>query len=157
MTKCKKNPGHTNFVPVNQLSVEHFPSGYQDNDLCDLTKALADLTVRIAVKFTSPDRPEFVPDTKAPYPCYNTRGQNSLSTGTGRVVGVSKYTEGRWDYRTCPCPECDHSDTPSKVWWKVNVWTARHVVFDESEARQSSCRLWFDDDKSPVVNIYGWK
>ncbi|XP_059149794.1 uncharacterized protein LOC131936745 [Physella acuta] len=161
LANCEKNPGHKNFVPLKQLSVEHFPSGYHDNDLYDTTKALADLTVRIAVKLTSPDRPEFVPGTKDPYPCYNTRGQNSLRTGTGRVGQVDKYTE-RMDqtyktYRTCPCPECDHSDTPSKVWWEVRVLTARHVVFDSSEARQSSCRLWFDDDKSPVVNIYGWK
>ncbi|XP_059161190.1 uncharacterized protein LOC131944529 isoform X2 [Physella acuta] len=159
--KVKKNPGHINFVPVNELSVEHFLSGYHDNDVYDLTKAIADLTVRIAVKLTSPERPEFVPGTKVPYPCYNTRGQNPLRTGTGRVNWVIKYTEGMdhpyWTYRTCPCPECDHSDTPSKVWWRVDVLTARHVVFDSSEARQSSCRLWFDDDKSPVVKIYGWK
>ncbi|XP_059153073.1 uncharacterized protein LOC131938865 [Physella acuta] len=157
LANCEKNPGHTNFVPVNQLSLEHLPSGYHDNDLYDLTKALADITVRIAVKLTSPDRPEFVPGTKDPYPCYNIRGQNLLRTGTGRVWEVIKYTEGMWGYRTCPCPECDHSDTPSKVWWKVEVVTARHVVFDSSEARQSSCRLWFDDDKSPVVKIYGWE
>ncbi|XP_059149803.1 uncharacterized protein LOC131936755 [Physella acuta] len=160
LANCEKNPGHTNFVPVNQLSLEHFPSGYHDNDMFDVTKALADVTVRIAVKFTSPDRPEFVPGTKDPYPCYNTRGQNSLRTGTGTVRWVYKYTEGmdqRYEtYRTCPCPECDHSDTPSKVWWKVQVVTAKHVVFDSSEARQSSCRLWFDDDQSPVVKIYGW-
>ncbi|XP_059153043.1 uncharacterized protein LOC131938838 [Physella acuta] len=154
--KCEKNPGHNKFIPVNQLSLEHFPSGYHDNDVYALTKALADLTVRIAVKLTSPDRPEFVPGTKDPYPCYNTRGQNSLHTGTGRVGWVYKYTEGE-DGITCPCPEYDHSDTPSKVWWEVGVLTANHVVYDSSEARQSSCRLWFDDDKSPVVNIYGWE
>ncbi|XP_059151279.1 uncharacterized protein LOC131937693 isoform X2 [Physella acuta] len=160
LANCKKNPGHKNFVPVNQLSLAHFPSGYHDNDVLNFTKALADITVRIAVKFTSPDRPEFVPGTKDPYPCYNTRGQNSLRTGTGKVWAVYKYTEGmvqlKPPYRTCPCPECDHSDTPSKVWWRVAVMTAKHVVFDDSEARQSSCRLWFDDDKSPVVKIYGW-
>ncbi|XP_059153074.1 uncharacterized protein LOC131938867 [Physella acuta] len=156
VTNCKKNPGHKDFVPLNQLNVEHF-LGYQDNDVYDLTKAIADLTVRIAVKFTSPDRPDFAPGSEDPYPCYNTRGQNSLRTGTGRVCQVTKYTEGMYGHRTCPCPECDHSDTPSKVWWEVGVWTATHVVFDESEARQSSCRLWFDDDKSPVVKICGWK
>ncbi|XP_059156653.1 uncharacterized protein LOC131941426 [Physella acuta] len=152
---CKKS--HVGYVAADQFTADHFPPGYHDNDLYDLTKALADLTVRIAVKFTSPDRPEFVQGTKDPYPCYNTRGQNSLRTGTGRVWSVSKYTEGMWDYRTCPCPECDHSDTPSKVWWKVVVLTARQVVFDDSEARQSSCRLWFDYDQSPAVNIYGRK
>ncbi|XP_059149789.1 uncharacterized protein LOC131936740 [Physella acuta] len=156
LANCEKNPGHTKFIPVSKLKLRHFPSRYRKKVMFALTKALADLTVRIAVKLTSPDRPEFVRGTKDPYPCYNTRGQIPLRTGTGRVVGVIKYTEGK-GYRTCPCPECDHSDTPSKVWWKVGVVTARHVVFDESEARQSSCRLWFDDDKSPVVKIYGWE
>ncbi|XP_059168120.1 uncharacterized protein LOC131950092 isoform X2 [Physella acuta] len=160
LANCEKNPGHKNFVPVNQLSLEHFPSGHQDNDVRNFTKALADLTIRIAVKFTSPNRPELVPDTKDPYPCYNTRGQNSLRTGTGRVVRVTKYTEGMDQayppYRTCPCPKCDHSNKPSKNWWRVVVMSASHVVFDKSEARQSSCRLWFDDEESPVVKIYGW-
>ncbi|XP_059160779.1 uncharacterized protein LOC131944256 [Physella acuta] len=154
LVNCTKNPGHEGFLPIKCLAF-----GCNGDALYDLTKTLADLTVRVAVKFTSPDRPEFVPGTKDPYPCYNTRGQNSLRTGTGRVGQVTKYTEGmKWGtYRTCPCPECEHSDTPSKEWWLVNVSTATHVVFDSSEARQSSCRLWFDNDQSPVVNIYGWK
>ncbi|XP_059164509.1 uncharacterized protein LOC131947337 [Physella acuta] len=156
LASCEKNPGHNNFVPVNQLSLEHFPPGYHDNDVYDLTKVLADVMVRIAVKFTSPDRPEFVEGAEDPYPCYNTRGQNSLHTGTGRMIKCTKGMKRPTDI-TCPCPECDHSDTPSKVWWEVHVLTARHVLFDDSEARQSSCRLWFDDDKSPVVKIYGWK
>ncbi|XP_059162169.1 uncharacterized protein LOC131945167 [Physella acuta] len=54
---CTKNPGHQEFVPVNQIIAEHFSPGNHYNDVYDLTKALADLTVRIAVKLTSPDRP----------------------------------------------------------------------------------------------------
>ncbi|XP_059156654.1 uncharacterized protein LOC131941427 [Physella acuta] len=156
---CTKNPGHAGFIPVNKFTVGHFPSGYHDNDLYELTKAVADITVSIAVKFTSPDRPEFVPGTQDPYPCYSSRGKKLLRTGTGRVFALTKYTEGMdradGDYRTCPCPECVKSATPSKVWWEIFVQTARHVVFDESEARQSSCRLWFDDDQSPVVKMCG--
>ncbi|XP_059160311.1 uncharacterized protein LOC131943939 [Physella acuta] len=161
LANCKKNPGHAGFIPINKLTLEHFPSGYHDNDLYELIKALADVTVRIAVKFTSLNRPEFVLGTKVPYPCFKGRGNNSLRTGTGRMWGVTKYIEGMDEiygtYRTCPCPECDHSDTPCPVWWKVTVLTARHVVFDSSEAKQSSCRLWFDEDQSPVLNMYGWE
>ncbi|XP_059163790.1 uncharacterized protein LOC131946835 [Physella acuta] len=156
LANCKKNPGHKKFVPKNQLHVEHFPSGYRERQISNLTKALADLTVRIAVKFTSPDRPEFVPGTKDTYPSYNIRGQNLLRTGTGIVWDVRKYTEGE-DGRTCQCPECFKSATPRKVLWEVGVQTATHVVFDESEARQSSCRLWFDEENCPKVNTYGWK
>ncbi|XP_059149788.1 uncharacterized protein LOC131936739 [Physella acuta] len=157
MANCKKNPGHKHFIPVKQLGLEHFPSGYHDNDLYDFIKFVAHITVRIAVKYISPDRPEFTPGTKDPYPCYNTRGKRIMRTGTGRVLTVAEITQGLRDYRTCPCPECEHSDTPSKVWWRIQVVTASHVVFDESEARKSSCRLWFDDDKSPEVKIYVWK
>ncbi|XP_059158152.1 uncharacterized protein LOC131942348 isoform X1 [Physella acuta] len=149
LRNCTKNPDHLQFIPVNELTIDNFPTGCHDNDLYNFTKAQADLTVRIAVKFTSPDRPEFVPGTKDPYPCYNTRGQNSLRTGTGKVERFVKCTG------TCPCPECEVFLTPSQVWWKIGVLTARHVLFDESEVRQSSCRLWFDEENCPVVKIYG--
>ncbi|XP_059156673.1 uncharacterized protein LOC131941435 isoform X2 [Physella acuta] len=155
MAHCKKTPGHLGFIPVNRLTNEHFPSGYHDNDLYKFTKAVADLTVRIAVKFTSPDRPEFIPGTQDPYPFYNSRGTSLLRTGTGRVCELIKDTEGTNGSRHCPCPECEHSATPSKVWWVVHVVTAKHVVYDTSEARQSSCRLWFDRERCPKVNIYG--
>ncbi|XP_059149683.1 uncharacterized protein LOC131936663 [Physella acuta] len=153
---CEKNPGHKKFIPVNKLCVKHFPPGYQDNDLCDVIKAAADLTVRIAVEFTSPDRPEFIPGTTDTYPGYSNREKNSMFTGTGLVWNVTKHTVED-DGNTCPCPEDVHSHTPSKVWWEVGVQTARHVVFDESEAKKSSCRLWFDEDESPVVKLHGWK
>ncbi|XP_059168299.1 uncharacterized protein LOC131950245 [Physella acuta] len=152
---CKKNPGHKMFIPVKNFTTEHFSSDYRDDDLIDLTKALADLTVMIAVKFTSPDRPKFVEGTKILYPCYNTRGQDLLRTGTGWVKRVDKKTVEM--NIKCQCSECKLSDTPSKEWWVVYVQTSRHVIFDSSEVKQSSCRLWFDDDKSPGENISGWE
>lgn len=51
----------------------------------------------------------------------------------------------------------DEEDTPYTMWWKVDVRTARHVVYDVSETRKTSCKLWFYDDKSPLVKIYGWE
>ncbi|XP_059153067.1 uncharacterized protein LOC131938860 [Physella acuta] len=135
--QCQKS--HAGFVPVKKFTITHLPFEYCDNDLYDFTKAMADLIVRIAITFTSPERPEFVPGTQDPYPCYNTRGQNSLRTGTGRVWELCKYSKDMdqklYTYRTCPCPECDHSDTPSKVavelWstdWKVRPLTIPTVV-----------------------------
>jgi hypothetical protein len=40
---------------------------------------------------------------------------------------------------------------------EVRVMTATHVVFDDSEARQTRCVLGFDDNKSPVVSLDGWE
>jgi hypothetical protein len=83
-TNCKKNPGHEEFVPVNKFSLEHFPPGYHDNDLYDFIKIVADLTVRIAVNITSLDRPELIPGTKDPYPCYNIRSKQESNEDRDR-------------------------------------------------------------------------
>ncbi|XP_059160223.1 uncharacterized protein LOC131943908 [Physella acuta] len=159
MKTCKKNPDHTGFIPVNLFKPEHLPLEFRDEDIFNLTKALVNVTVRIAVKFTSLERPEFIQGTKDQYPGYDMRGKNSQRTGTGRVMEVRKYAEGMqfFPYTPCPCPECELSGIPSKVWFQVLVLTAKHVVYDDSEACTSKCRLWFDEEKCPVVNIIGWK
>ncbi|XP_059156651.1 uncharacterized protein LOC131941424 [Physella acuta] len=151
---CKKP--HNEFIPVKQLTIQHFPPGYSE-DICDFTKALADLVVRVSVTFASSKRPEFFPGGEMKYPCYSTRGQKTQFNGTGRVRFVTKYTKGKDDYMPCPCPECDYPATRRHVWWEVVVQTARHVVFDESEIENSSCRLWYDEDKTRVVKMYGFK
>ncbi|XP_059158148.1 uncharacterized protein LOC131942347 isoform X2 [Physella acuta] len=155
LANCKKNPGHTGFIPVKKFRKEHLPPGYQDSDVYDVINAQSYVTVRIAVKFTSKNRPEFELGTKRPYPCYKTRGKKLMRTGTGKIAAVKKNSDDSDE--PCPCPECKHSTKPKKKWFKVWVQTARHVIFDSEEARQSRCRLWFDDDQSPVVNIYGWR
>ncbi|XP_059162438.1 uncharacterized protein LOC131945843 [Physella acuta] len=154
-TGCKKNPGHVNFIPVNDFNMDHLPSRYRDVIMLEVIKALSALTVLIKVKYTSLDRPKSFPCFSGQYPFYNTRGRDVLRTGTGRVWQVVKYTESD-NKGTCPCGKCQHSDTPSKVWGEVFVSTATHVVFDESEARQTKCVVGFDDNKSPGVSLDGW-
>ncbi|XP_059177172.1 uncharacterized protein LOC131956656 [Physella acuta] len=155
-TGCKKNPGHVNFIPVNNFNLDHLPSRYHDDIMLELIKALSAITVLIKVKYTSLERPKSVPCFSGQYPFYNTRGSDVLRTGTGRVCRVYKYTESD-NKVTCPCGKCQHSDTPSKVWGEVCVGTAAHVVFDESEARQTRCVVGFDDNKSPGVSLDGWE
>ncbi|XP_059162431.1 uncharacterized protein LOC131945836 [Physella acuta] len=153
-TGCKKNPGHKKFIPVNDFNLDHLPSRYRDVIMLEAIKALSALTVLIKVKYTSLKRPKSVPCFSGQYPFYNTRGSDVLRTGTGRVLYVDKYTESD-NKGTCPCGKCQHSDTPSKVWGEVCVKTAAHVVFDESEARQTRCVVGFDDNKSPGVSLDG--
>ncbi|XP_059164696.1 uncharacterized protein LOC131947494 [Physella acuta] len=155
-TGCKKNPGHKGFIPLKDFNANCLPSRYHDDELMSETiKALADLTVQVKSEFTSLERPEFYPGTQVPYPCYNDRGSHVMRLGTGRVWYVKKYTES--DGKTCRCAKCQVSATPSKVWGEVPVSTAAHVVFDDSEARQTRCVLGFDDDTSPVVSLDGWE
>ncbi|XP_059162143.1 uncharacterized protein LOC131945149 isoform X3 [Physella acuta] len=155
-TDCKKNPGHVNFIPVNDFNFGHLPPRYRDVIMLKAVKALSALTVLINVKYTSLERPKSVPCFSGQYPFYNTRGSGVLRTGTGRVWSVVKFTESD-NKGTCPCGKCQHTDTPSKVWGEVSVLTAIHVVFDDSEARQTRCVVGFDDNKCPGVSLDGWR
>ncbi|XP_059148074.1 uncharacterized protein LOC131935601 isoform X1 [Physella acuta] len=155
VTGCKKNPGHKGFIPLKDFNTKYLPARYHDDDLMSETiKTMAALTVQVKTKFTSLERPEFYPDTHVPYPCYNDRGSHVMRLGTGRLRCVLKYIESD---RTCHCAQCQVSATPNKVWGEVRVQTATHVVFDDSEARQTRCVLGFDDNKSPVVSLDGWE
>ncbi|XP_059140850.1 uncharacterized protein LOC131928755 [Physella acuta] len=153
---CEKNPGHKGFIPLKDFNTNCLPSRYHDDELLsENIKALAALTVQVKTKFTSLKRPKFYRGTQVPYPCYNDRGSHVMRLGTGRVWCVNKYTES--DRRgTCRCAKCQVSATPSKVWGEIWVVTATHVVFDDSEARQTRCVLGFDDNKSPGVSLDGW-
>ncbi|XP_059159751.1 uncharacterized protein LOC131943566 [Physella acuta] len=150
VTGCMKNPGHKGFIPLKDFNTMYLPSRYHDDLVFETIKTLAALTVQVKTKFTSLKRPEFYLGTQVPYPCYNDRGSHVMRLGTGKVCFVSTEND-----RTCHCAKCQVSATPSIVWGKVCVVTATHVVFDDSEARQTRCVLGFDDNKSPVVSLDG--
>nr|KAI8743072.1 hypothetical protein BgiMline_021481 [Biomphalaria glabrata] len=158
---CKKNPGHSQFIPIDTFNMKHLPEGYQDLELFEFIKAEADLTVRINVLKTSPGRPKIWPKTTRPYAFYDIRGKSNLRTGTGRVCDVYKFQDGVrqdgrvgfTDYMKCWCTQCQGSDSPSNVWWEFDVFTATHVVFDDDEATYTTLRLFYNRDDSPVVII----
>ncbi|XP_055895223.1 uncharacterized protein LOC106073955 [Biomphalaria glabrata] len=163
---CKKNPGHSQFIPVDTFTLKHLPKGYQDKDLYEYIKIIADETVRVDVKMTSPYRPKIYPKTTQPYPFYNMSERRSLRTGSGRVWYVNKFQDGviqdkveqvsligGTDYTKCWCRKCEDSDSPNNVWWEFVVTTANHVVFDDIEANHTTLRLFYDKDESPVVIV----
>ncbi|KAI8779690.1 hypothetical protein BgiBS90_018884, partial [Biomphalaria glabrata] len=158
---CKKNPGHNQFIPVDTFKLKHLPVGLKDKDLFKLIKAIADLTVRVDVKMTSPHRPKFWPKTTQPYPFYNMSERRNLRTGSGRVWRVNKFQDGvlkdgrygRTAYTKCWCRKCEVLDSASNVWWEFIVNTATHVAFDDIEANHTTLRLFYDRDDSPVVSV----
>ncbi|XP_059148129.1 uncharacterized protein LOC131935639 [Physella acuta] len=155
VAECQKNPGHKGFIPLKYFNRNCLPARYRDDGLMSGTiKTLAALTVQVKTKYTSLDRPEFYPGTQEPYPFYSDSGSHVMRLATGRVRRVDKYTEGAV---TCRCAKCQVSATPSKVWGKVSVVTATHVVFNDKEARQTRCVLGYNDNKSPVVSLDGWE
>ncbi|XP_013087441.1 uncharacterized protein LOC106071804 isoform X2 [Biomphalaria glabrata] len=167
LNECRKNPGHVNFIPIGKFAMEHLPEGHHDIDLYELIKATADLTVRVGVNMVSYRRPQFFPNTSVRYP-FNDMGGNKLTrSGTGQI-SVYRYVEGcgynasgskynglgkQFDsaHKVCTCSKCRQSDTPSKEWWEIIVYTAAHVVFDATEGDHTSCRLFYDDASSPKV------
>ncbi|XP_055896468.1 uncharacterized protein LOC106076322 isoform X2 [Biomphalaria glabrata] len=156
---CKKNPGHTKFIPIESFCLNHLPKYYRDAELYDLIKVVAELAVRVEVKVTSPRRVEFWPDSDAPYPFYNSVSTKSSRYGSGELMNVIKWAEGAGydvigdryesDSMDCPCCKCQDCGQPSRVWWEFTVLTATHVVFDDVEADQTVCRLFYDTQSSP--------
>ncbi|XP_055866375.1 uncharacterized protein LOC106064225 [Biomphalaria glabrata] len=158
---CKKNPGHIQFIPVDTFNLKHLPEGFQDNDLYELIKVKADLTVRVSVEMSSPHRPKFYPKTTEPYPFSNMIERRILRTGSGSVWYVNKFQDGvsqdgRYRltaYTKCWCRKCKGSNSASNVWWEFDVTTATHLVFDVIEANHTTLRLFYDRDDSPEVSV----
>ncbi|KAK0055619.1 hypothetical protein Bpfe_014894 [Biomphalaria pfeifferi] len=158
---CKKNPGHSQFIPVETFTLKHLPEGLQYNDWYELIKGIADFTVRVSVEMSSPDRPKFWPKTTQPYPFYNMSERRNLRTGSGSVWIVNKFQDGVTQdedygdtaYTKCWCRKCEGSNSASNVWWEFKVYTATHVVFDDIEANNTTLRLFYDRDDSPVVSV----
>ncbi|XP_055867496.1 uncharacterized protein LOC106060695 [Biomphalaria glabrata] len=158
---CKKNPGHSQFIPVDTFTLKHLPEGLQNNVLYEYIKVIADLTVRVDVKLSSPHRPKFWPETTQSYPFSNMSERRYLRYGSGIVRNVNKFQDGvlqDGDYgctafKKCWCRKCKDSGSPSNVWWEFYVTTATHVVFDGIEANHTTLRLFYDRDESPVVSV----
>ncbi|XP_055898229.1 uncharacterized protein LOC129928327 isoform X2 [Biomphalaria glabrata] len=227
---CTKNPGHKEFINIDKFTLNHLPANHRDQDLYDLIKAMAGLTVRVNLEKTSPNRPEFWPNTTKPYPFF--KGSRS---GTGMIWNVEKRIDEEYfdslpgnrrigtlrdgllnmfdvhtfkqtngqvkvsdedyesvtdddedyepaaneydgnepvphgdedndhvmnddddpnkEYTVCWCNKCQRSQSPSRVWWELETYTATHVVFDAIEASGTSLKLFYDRDESPKVII----
>ena len=95
-------------------------------------RAIADLTVRLRVGYTSQDRPDGDPL------CGN-RGKSIPRVGTGFIYDVySKINE------PCPCVYCDGQEV--RKYWGFYVHTAQHVVYDTEEAKRTRVDLFYDDE-----------
>ncbi|XP_055893857.1 uncharacterized protein LOC129927694 [Biomphalaria glabrata] len=110
---------------------------------------------------SSPRRPKFWPKTTQPYPFYNMSEKRNLRTGSGTVRCVTKFQDGVSQdgrnkdvgHTNCCCRKCNVSESPSNVYWTLNVFTATHVVFDDIEASHTTLRLFYDRDDSPVISL----
>ena len=138
LEQCEKNKNnHKNFIPVLEFSHHHLPGRYSHcRTLLWCIQALAQLTVRLRVHHVSNNRPDG-------YPGASFRNLNHKLLGSGWVYKVS-FGDG-----PCPC-RC------LKPWWKVEIFTACHNVFDEKEAQRTEADLFYDSESSEVTTIRGY-
>ncbi|KAI8771513.1 hypothetical protein BgiBS90_028232 [Biomphalaria glabrata] len=150
--KCKKNPGHHGFIPINSFGMQHLPLNHRDPKVLKLIGLVALITVKIESLATCPLREVFFPGQKT---CCN---RNARMTGSGRVYHATKYVKGLSDNvkhpsgrTTCQCRRCFGTASPSDTWWEIAIITASHLVCDYLEAKETKC--YFFDDKDPNVDF----
>lgn len=140
-TICDKDSTHQGFKPLGDFSHLDLPEIYQQHHLItDFIKAVAGVTVRLVVLSTSMDRPPG-------YTCQKMAGKTGLNRfGSGWVWSVFRSFSMQ-DDEVCPCKECGKNpETAKKQWGQFIVRTANHVVFDDSEARDTVCDIGYDSE-----------
>ncbi|BFZ03075.1 hypothetical protein BsWGS_06113 [Bradybaena similaris] len=135
--KCLKNPGHKQFIPIDKFSKKCLPPDYQDDDIVEVTRALAALTLRVRVK----------------------QGKATVKFGTGYILVVKLYPIW-FNKKVCPYEKCKHSSTTESKFAEIIVYTAGHVVRDEVDGLNTTCQLFFDRESTPdncngVVSLVG--
>ncbi|BFZ19077.1 hypothetical protein BsWGS_22116 [Bradybaena similaris] len=145
--RCRKNPGHKNFIPVDLFSIEHLPEPYRNKDLVEYIRVISDLTVRVTVTYVSDRRIAKIPGCDKTYPGYSARGKARVTFGTGHVHFVVICTGNM--QKTCECKACLISSTPETNFAKIEIYTSTHVVFDKLEGEHTTCYLFFDRRNRP--------
>ncbi|GFR93605.1 hypothetical protein ElyMa_000897100 [Elysia marginata] len=131
---CEKNRGHKKFIPIKEFASKHMPQELRDQQTFDTFKTIANLTVRLRVRYTSENRPNDDPISQY-------RSTDYLRTGSGLITAVDAG-QGTCNH----CFECN-SYGGQKFWW-VYLRTARHVAYDNREAKATKVDLFCDDDIS---------
>ncbi|XP_059168146.1 uncharacterized protein LOC131950124 [Physella acuta] len=152
-SSCKKNPSHEHFHPVNSFKELNLPVVSEKRSLIDsCIQTVSELSGRIAVNYTSHGRPDIDPVTQATFPSCKLKGTKCLRYGSGTIVSLVESDHADF---ICTCANCKVLKSTDKKSYCIYVQTANHVVFDSSEACESSFRIGFDDDASPEVLLHG--
>ncbi|KAK6980328.1 hypothetical protein BgiMline_021337 [Biomphalaria glabrata] len=152
LAHCGKNPGHSDFIPVDSFELEHLPSGHRDPNVYQLIGLVARLTVKVKSVACSKFREILFPGRQVV--------SGNILTGSGRVYYVTKYVKGFDDnvkhpsgYTSCHCRRCLGTASPSDTWWEIAVITAAHVVCDYTEVEKTECCFFYDNEESEVKTV----
>ncbi|KAI8780008.1 hypothetical protein BgiBS90_019202 [Biomphalaria glabrata] len=124
----KKEAGNLNPEPTTYDSI---------NELID---SQLGLMVILSINKVSDKRPETWPGSVIPYPSHHSSNNNvnsGLRTGIGRIVSVNlKEHDGKMKHHL--------STNDISYLVEIDVYTSRHVVFDDEEAKQTDVTLMIE-------------
>ena len=149
---------HDKFIYAGDLGLSHVEAWLgpermgklnedEKKEIVGIIKDMANLVVKIYVPFISLGRP------KDDYLFSNKRGKWAGAVGTGKVHYVIESKDGHWNEHitydgtplTQSCPQyCSSGTATSDKCWKIGISTARHVLFDNDEAKKSQF-IFFDE------------
>ncbi|RUS82119.1 hypothetical protein EGW08_010131 [Elysia chlorotica] len=134
---CTKNGGHLGFIPYPDFQIGHLPSAWQRREVFQETVDLAERTVKLTIGHTSTDRPDV-------FRFSNLNRPGIVRSGSGWMEKVVHRSDV-----PCPCSDCSRDGvTPQETWFEAVVITARHVVFNEEEAKSTLVDLHYDTKES---------
>ena len=119
-------------MSVQDFKDKYLPRVHTDKHR-DVLRAMIDLTVRLRLYWTSPDRPD---DDEFS----NHRGTMTPRMGTGFISDFYKPVSDK----PCPCDKCNGEIT--RKFWRFWVQTAHHVVYNTEEVKSTRVDLFYDDD-----------
>ena len=144
--RCAKNrkdlSHHTKFTPVKDFDVYSLASlpaklPLPKSGIVEYVKACAPLVVRISSRLVSNKRPGLKKSKN--YPFADKRGCRVSHLGSGWVRSVFGPVKD-----ICRCHKCAKSRSGKTFpkYWKVMIYTARHFVHNEEEARECEAVLF---------------
>ncbi|KAK3719806.1 hypothetical protein RRG08_040108 [Elysia crispata] len=145
---CTKNPAHESFYPVKEISLEDLPLSIRHQEVLDYIQAVGPLVVRIRVKHTSSKRSK-----DDPFQTFVGRQVCRGCTGcVTKAVDVDKIQDFKCEEESCMLQSYKHS-----VYGFIEVHTNRHVLHDDSEAKNTEIDFFFDspDNKMSVLTLSG--
>ncbi|XP_005107602.1 uncharacterized protein LOC101846987 isoform X1 [Aplysia californica] len=86
--RCKKHPGHKDFVPLPQLELQHLPERCRRPDVLRLVKKYAATAVKLIVRYTSKDRPDH-------FAWPELRGKKTPRCGSGAISVLKRKNGGK--------------------------------------------------------------
>ncbi|KAH9500405.1 hypothetical protein Btru_071774 [Bulinus truncatus] len=135
------------FFEKNINKIKQFPDRYRQVIHFQLNNM-----VKMKINKTSNRRPKHWPGETIPYPYYSSGGCDTERLGVGRIVDVKLINKDNRE--TSRVWKSQYPRFEKTEWIEVAVYTSRHVVFDDIEAKHTTCSLLLNDIDSDDISSH---